>query len=232
MDLKRFIDCLLKCLKESDVSEPEPVKPKLELPKGVADISTFRRIPDFKNFDEKFLITRATWSMTRDATLNYLIENCEKLGIKLGYYHFYSTSIDPIAQADYFIDTVGLDRLKKSWCGPIVDNETSTAAKQDDQDLRNDLDDLYRCCEHIYKRVGVKPRIYTGEWLLNWLPWPKKFLDVTSMPWIANYKERPVRFSIWPKIWGWQKTSKHITKGIVDGKGKVVGNDYSEIYGD
>jgi hypothetical protein len=28
MDLRKLIDCLVKCLKESDVSEPEPVKPK------------------------------------------------------------------------------------------------------------------------------------------------------------------------------------------------------------
>jgi GH25 family lysozyme M1 (1,4-beta-N-acetylmuramidase) len=216
--LEKFADCLNDKIEEGNFTLDDLIdcaymawkyegEPPKDSPLVVADVSTFRDI-DYNLFDQKHLITRATYgAYHQDRTLAKNIKECEARGVALGYYHFYRCDHDPIKQADFFANTVGEARLSDCWTHPICDFEKNKY--QDHNELKRDLDDLILFLNRLYQITGVKARIYTGEWLLNWLPWPEEILDVTDLPWVANYGRKPQKFGPWKGMWGWQYTDKN-----------------------
>lgn len=186
------------------------------------DVSRYRAV-DFDKFKGRYLATKATESNDWvDTTFRFNANECKKRGIQLYVYHFYRWEVDPIEQAEHFLNTInGYDVYKPL----IVDYET--ANKQDHNNLIADLDDLKIFIRHVNKATDSKMIIYSGESLLNNLPFDEEFLELCGNPWIANYSRKPRRFSIWGKMWAWQFTSKYKD---FDGLDKVKGVDANEFF--
>ena len=138
-----------------------------------------------------------------------------KVGIKCGAYHFFRPKKSGLWQAKFFLQTVDVE---KGDLPPVVDVEELngvSAAK-----MRKELKDYV---EHIEKKTGVKPIIYTG------LSFFKDYLDgyFDDYPlWIAHYYKPKLRISEKTKWHFWQ----HSDKAKVNGIGYIV--DFNVFNGD
>ncbi len=124
-------------------------------------------------------------------------------GLKRGAYHFFRSSKDGSAQAEFFIRTVGDLRFKD--LPPVLDIETIHRGCSREK-LNKEALEWLRAIEAHY---GKKPIVYAGA------SFAKDFLskDITdSYPvWIAHYeKDRPA-FEGW--TW-WQFTDRAVVKGV------------------
>lgn len=82
------------------------------------------------------------------------IQECKRLKIPFGCYHFLSTKVSPEDQLNNFLSTV---RLSEQDLIPIVDVELKGRRSADQ--LR---DDLATFCELLTKACGIRPIIYTS----------------------------------------------------------------------
>lgn len=82
------------------------------------------------------------------------VEECKRLKIPFGAYHFFSTKVSPEDQLNNFLSNV---RLSEHDLIPIVDVEIKGRRTSDQ--LR---DDLATFCELLTKACGVRPIIYTS----------------------------------------------------------------------
>lgn len=180
-----------------DTAQPS-VKPFINFP----DIShyepcDFNKVEGFND-----LITKATEGTSFiDGTLKKNMEGCQKKEIRFGVYHFYKVNSDPIAQAKFFIKTVGLDNLKSFYYPAIIDFETSKG--QDEAAMKKAIPDAKKFIEYIFEQTGRWPIFYTYESLLNYLNLDESF---TKCPlWIAKYSlNEPKKIAPWKTYWAWQ----------------------------
>ena len=111
-------------------------------------------------------------------------------GFIRGAYHFYNPKTDPVKQADFFINTV---KLEKGDLPPVLDIEKKG---KDSKKLQNDLKIWLRKVEAHY---GVKPIIYASY------KFKTKYLTdsvFNAYPyWIAHYYVDSVRYEGDWKFW-------------------------------
>jgi lysozyme len=107
----------------------------------------------------KFAFLKAMQGTTPDPSFtghwNYL--NSNDFGILKSAYHFYDTSVDPVAQANAFSFVVGA--LKINDLPPVVDIEKD--ATNGSQSLQQRIQGLQTFITTIQKKFGKKPIIYT-----------------------------------------------------------------------
>ena len=216
--IKAFFASLLGGKKSSPApintpSEPSKSPDPVVIPEsGSGEQRAFNNFPDishyepcdFSKFKANDMITKATEGASIiDSTFKTNMEGCKKLGVRFGAYHFFIAKTDPIAQAKFFISTVGLDNLKSFYHSPIVDYETSKG--QTEADMKNDVPDLKIFIKHVYDQTGRKVRLYTYETLLIYLNLDAEFfLQYCELPWLARYGKEPVNFKPWSGMWAWQ----------------------------
>ncbi|MGV3509439.1 MAG: glycoside hydrolase family 25 protein [Sphingobacteriaceae bacterium] len=138
-----------------------------------------------------------------------------KFGIKCGAYHFFRPKKSGLWQAKFFLQTVDVE---KGDLPPVVDVEELNGVSA--TKMRKELKDYV---EHIEKKTGVKPIIYTG------LSFFKDYLDgyFEDYPlWIAHYYKPKLRISEKTKWHFWQ----HSDKAKVNGIGYIV--DFNVFNGD
>ncbi|MEM7480378.1 MAG: GH25 family lysozyme [Acidobacteriota bacterium] len=137
-----------------------------------------------------------------------------KVGLRRGAYHFYVTEDDPVEQAEFFLRTVP---FSSGDLVPVVDVELighNTPPGLAER-LRTFLD-------HIEKRVGVKPMIYTSPHFWN----RHLTADFGDYPlWIAEYD---VAAPVLPKGWEqwhlWQSKGDATVEGVAKGADLNLGN--------
>ncbi|MGE5123329.1 MAG: glycoside hydrolase family 25 protein [Acidobacteriaceae bacterium] len=97
-----------------------------------------------------------------DNTFTHNQQSCNSLGMPHAPYHYYQAEQDPIAQANFFISTVG--RLYKRY---ILDLEDPPGTKK----IAAELLAFLKRCEQL---TGIKPAVYTsaGYWNEFVLPRP------------------------------------------------------------
>lgn len=126
-----------------------------------------------------------------------------KVGIKCGAYHFFRPKKSGLWQAKFFLQTVDVE---KGDLPPVVDVEELNGVSP--AKMRKELKEYI---EHIEKKTGVKPIIYTG------LSFFKDYLDgyFHDYPlWIAHYYKAKLRISEKTKWHFWQHSDKAKVNGI------------------
>ena len=125
-----------------------------------------------------------------DNTFQANFDSARAHGFIRGAYHFYNPKTDPVKQADFFINTV---KLEKGDLPPVLDIEKKG---KDTKKLQNDLKIWLRKVEAHY---GVKPIIYASY------KFKTKYLTdsvFNAYPyWIAHYYVDSVRYEGNWKFW-------------------------------
>lgn len=138
-----------------------------------------------------------------------------KAGIVCGAYHFFRPKKSGRWQAKFFLQTVDVE---KGDLPPVVDVEELNGVSP--AKMREELKEYI---EHIEKKTGIKPIIYTG------LSFYKDYLDghFNGHPlWIAHYYKPKLNLTEKTKWHFWQ----HSDKAKVNGVGYIV--DFNVFNGD
>lgn len=128
----------------------------------------------------------------------------KKAGLIRGAYHFYVSEDDPVKQAEFFIQTV---TLEKSDLAPVVDIEILGKGTQPGLASR-----LQTFLDTLEKHYGIKPIIYTDRGF-----WDKNLGDgFGSYPlWLAEYgTQSPKLPQGWTTYWLWQWKDDAAVPGV------------------
>ncbi len=126
------------------------------------------------------------------------------LGVLHGAYHFFSTTSDPILQAEYFLENWN---KTDGDLPPVLDVETDGLP---DKDL---ISRMQLWLDHVEQKSGMRPVIYTSLHFYE-TKFAGYFRDYKF--WIAAYSRQPQLED--PRIIHWQYTEKGQVPGI---KGNV-----------
>lgn len=176
------------------------------------DISHFEPC-DFSKFNVNDMLTKATdGDGFFDGTFIKNMEGCRKSKIRFGAYHFYRCSDDPIVQAKFFIQKVGLENLKSFYYEPILDYETVDPDDhvphrnnpQSEADMIKNIPNMKKFMAYIEQETGRIPMFYSYESLIQLLK-----LDASCARWrlwIAKYAstQDPVNYGPWKTYWAHQ----------------------------
>lgn len=196
---------------------------KYSLRKTGIDVSKYQGTIDWDKAAEDPQVGFAYIKSTEGQSLvdsQYLrnTEECKRLKIPFGVYHFFSTKATPEQQLNNFLSNV---RVSDHDLIPIVDVEIK--GKRSSEQLR---DDLAVFCEQLTKALGVRPIIYTSYNFYHSYLMGGRFDDYKIM--IARYHPDQPLLKDGRQHVLWQYTSS----GRVDGiKGRVdisrYGNGFS-----
>lgn len=175
------------------------------------DVSHWETV-DFKKFEGKELITKATEGVTMiDPTFKNLKDQCRIKGIAFSAYHFFRCDKPAVQQAKHYLATLGSD-YKGEY---ILDIETTDGSSNVAviQFIKSWLD-------YVEKETGKVPMIYSGHAFLVSLDLPVEFARYPL--WLARYCEQPPQA---PKPWIgwtiWQFAENAVFKGIGECDGNV-----------
>lgn len=149
-------------------------------------------------------------------------EGARSNGVIRGAYQFFRPSLDPIAQADLLLSTMG--PLEPGDLPPVIDVETSDGASQ-----AQVIAGIQEWIDRVEGELGVKPIIYT-----SWGLWSSLTGDTTRFDdyplWVANWQ---VSCPSVPDSWGgwdfWQYTDSGSVPGI---RGPVDRNEFNGDFED
>lgn len=118
---------------------------------------------------------------------------CQEAGLAHAPYHFYQPRLDPVSQAEFFMQTAG-----NGYERYIVDVETAEHEEQITQKLLAFL-------ERAEQLSGIKPAIYTSagywnEFILPRAEWAGQYELIVAHYTLAHTPSLPVGWSSW-RIW-------------------------------
>lgn len=125
-----------------------------------------------------FAFVKATDGVSYPPSVAYFLENWPKMkaaGIVRGAYHFYESGDDPVAQADYFADT--LAKAGGLGCGdlpPVLDFERATSGAN-----------VLKFLKQLKSRTGRTPMIYVNESFASQYLSDPEFAEYPL--WLAEY---------------------------------------------
>lgn len=119
------------------------------------------------NWDEVARDSRVTYVFLKategtgnsDDTYRYNFNECKRLGLKVGSYHFFRPQLPARAQFDHFVAHV---ETRRQDLLPVVDIETMNGVSDALLQAR-----LLEFCELLEREYGKKPIIYTGKNFYN-----------------------------------------------------------------
>ena len=161
----------------------------------------------------QFVFIKATEGATlADKSFSQNWREARKANLRLGAYHFYHPTRDPIKQANNFIKRV---TLKEGDFAPVLDFEVVNGVADDEL-----IDGLRLWLETIEQHYNVRPIIYTNASLYK--RYIKKNFDVYPL-WIADYSNTHLRNYNADKLYIWQHSQNGWVEGI---RGKVDFNTF------
>jgi lysozyme len=181
---------------------------------------------------QSFGITKATeGSSFVDSRFEENWVNMRRAGIIRGAYHFYRPAIDPIKQANHFLDRVG-HILHHTDLPPILDCEAHPSYVREEfdaQSLNQRLTRVRAWLEAVRQATGRLPILYTNP--ATWLSVLNNDKTFTGYPlWIAHYGvSKP---SVPAENWGgrgwtlWQTTWEAAVPGVNNGAPPTDLNQY------
>ncbi len=178
--------------------------PSTELSLSGIDVSYYSGRIDWSEFQAThydFAFIRATVGLDyKDPLFEYHWDRTKQLGLRPGAYHYFVPQDDPAAQAQWFIDNVG---LSQGDLVPAVDVES--LGKDPPRDLSERLKVFLQLLQAHY---GVPPIIYTAP---NF--WDRNMTDqFGAYPlWVADYDtdepRLPNGWSSW-NLWQWKGSAE------------------------
>ena len=155
----------------------------------------------------KFAIARAANGTTVDATFAGNWSGMKANGIIRGAYQYFQPGMDPVAQANLMVKTIGT--LGPGDLPPVIDVEESTSIPPEAYAA-----EVSAWLSIVEQKTGRKPIIYTGYYF--WKDYVKGN-DVAGYPlWVARYCSSccPMLPSPWTNWAFWQYSSTGSTSGI------------------
>ncbi|GMV39450.1 MAG: hypothetical protein AMXMBFR64_11660 [Myxococcales bacterium] len=155
----------------------------------------------------KFAIARAANGTTVDQTFATNWAQMKAKGIVRGAYQYFQPDMDPVAQANLMVATIGA--LGPGDLPPVIDVEQTTTLPPEAYAAK-----VSAWLSIVEQKTGRKPMIYTGYYF--WKDYVKG-TDVGSYPlWIARYCTSccPMIPSPWTNWAFWQYSSTGSTPGI------------------
>jgi GH25 family lysozyme M1 (1,4-beta-N-acetylmuramidase)/Flp pilus assembly protein TadD len=135
--------------------------------------------PSVKDFGIEFVFMKATEGITyKDPTLAERWESTKSVGIPRSAYHFFRANVDPIKQAEYFIQAVeAMDGDAE--LPPVLDMETNDGKSKEEF-----LAGIKIWLDMVEQAMGKKPIIYAGYFAFQDL-----FSDQNGSPpvWASEY---------------------------------------------
>ncbi len=138
-------------------------------------------------------------------------QGAQEAGLRCGAYHFFAPSLDPVAQAQHFCQTVNLDADSLP---PVLDLEKAT-----DLDNAALIGRVKAWLDQVQRSTGHKPMIYTGSYY-----WNPHMTDRSGQPpawtrdyylWIAHYSVDQPTLPLGWQTWSfWQYTDQGSVDGI------------------
>jgi lysozyme len=183
------------------------------------DVSHYQKEIDWNTVaqqDVEFAFVKATEGQTyRDSIFCYNWGEMKRVGIKRGAYHFYTPSVDPMLQAENFLEAV---EIEKGDLPPVLDFEQT--GKKNRIEL---IADLQVWLNEVEQNYQIKPIIYTNQKLYNL--YIKNNFD-NYIVWIARYNTKAPDMPFTQSWTFWQ----YGNKGRIDGiEGDV---DFNVFHGD
>lgn len=132
-------------------------------------------------------------------------------GILRGAYHFYSRGVDPIKQADFFLNALG--PVVKGDLPPVLDLEHPKGL------IESDLEPALAILRRFEEKTGATPIIYCGPYGFHGLGSRALTSGIEKYPlWLAHYTSgNPWMPKPWSKLTFWQYTSSgSSTEGPID----------------
>lgn len=166
--------------------------------------------------DIEFAFVKASEGQTyRDSLFCGNWAEMKRVGLKRGAYHFYIPSVDPVLQAENFMEAV---EIEKGDLPPVLDFEKT--GKKSRIELIADLQTWLNIAEQNY---NIKPIIYTNQKLYN------KYIKgnfENYIVWIARYNTAPPDMPFSQSWSFWQYGNRGRINGI---EGDV---DFNVFHGD
>ncbi|MFN8383423.1 MAG: GH25 family lysozyme [Anaerolineales bacterium] len=175
--------------------------------------------PSVKDFGVEFVFMRATEGITyQDPTLVERWELVRSIGVPRSAYHFFRANVDPIKQAEFYIQTLG-DANSDAELPPIFDIETNEGKSREEI-----MAGAKVWLDIVQQYFGKRPIIYSGRRFLQ-----EYFSDQNgSAPtWASQYPlwfaEYPSNYSDgldislpqgWTEWAFWQYSDKGVVPGI------------------
>ena len=139
------------------------------------DISSYQGSLDLSSISYDFVAIKATEGTSYvNPSCDTHYQAAKANGRKRAIYHFYDFSVDPISQANYFVDqTAGYIRdaiFVLDWEGKGVEQ----------------VDQALAFLQQVEKRIGYKPAIYMSEYVENSYDWSAVVTGNYGL-WLAKY---------------------------------------------
>lgn len=173
------------------------------------DIASYQKTLNLDNISYDFVLIKATEGVGYvNPYCDTHFQEAKARGKKRAIYHFYDFDVDPIAQANFFVDNcIGYIRDAIF----VLDWEGSGVA---------DVNSALRFLQHVESRIGYKPAIYMSEWVENHYNWSAVAKNNNGL-WLAKYADYEIDNNYdmshagqapncvhWPFYFMWQWTSK------------------------
>lgn len=196
---------LLSC---GDLGSNRPSKETYPV-RGI-DVSHHQGSIDWDKVSEEdilFVYIKATEGENfRDSLFAHNLSNAQRIGLKVGAYHYYLASKDPVKQANNFISNVPQMSVSLP---PVLDIEFPADLKTD-KTHNQIVSEIYSCLKELEKHYRKKPVIYTDyENYENYLITGFAEYDF----WIRDIQNTP-EFSDGRSWSFWQHSDKGLVKGI------------------
>jgi len=154
-----------------------------------------------------FVFLKCTEGLTvKDSTFQKFSLLCAQNGINHGAYHFFHPKYDGVAQAKFFIDTIGGSLAGDMPC--VMDWETA-----DNVPANHDVAQGLAFLSYVKQVTGKTPIVYGGPYFLNALGLPQ---TIKQNPlWIAHYGvSSPMIPDAWDTWHFWQYSDAQPVAGV------------------
>jgi GH25 family lysozyme M1 (1,4-beta-N-acetylmuramidase) len=173
------------------------------------DISGWQRGLDLTNISYDFVGIKATEGTNYvNADCDYWFQQAKNAGKKIWIYHFFDFGVDPVAQANFFVDNCA-GYIREAIF--VLDWEGSGVA---------DTNAALAFLRQVESRIGYKPAIYMSEYVENAYDWSSAVAGDYGLI-AAKYSDyeidnnydmsgagNPPNVTHWPFYFMWQWTSK------------------------
>lgn len=184
---------------------------------NVIDIASYQATLDLDNVNYDGVAIKATEGTSYvNPYCDTHYQEAKATGKKRAVYHFYDFGLDPIAQANYFVNNC-MGYIRDAIF--ILDWEGSGVS---------DVKQALAFLQQVEARTGVKPAIYMSQWVENTYDW-SAVVDNNNGLWIARYSNWELQnhahdwdmsnagqapaVTHWPFYFMWQWTSTGYLSG-------------------
>lgn len=165
------------------------------------DLSAWQEGLPIGELDADFLILRAGYGKTKDRTVDKFVQECEKYGIKYGFYWYsYALTVDRAKEeAEKCLEVIKQYKPDYPIYFDIEDKSQMT-----ELNTRTRTDMVHAFCG-VVRAAGYTAGVYSNPNWFNYYLYKKEIINEYEI-WLAHWTEdpnRPSRYNYNQKVWQW-----------------------------